>query len=229
MIILAIGGGAFDIDQPKRSALDRYIISLSPKTNPKICHIPTASGDAILGIARFKKAAELLACEPTVCELYRPPSRDLEDFILSQDIIYVGGGSTYNMLALWRAWNLDTILKKAWQQGIPLTGTSAGANCWFRRCSTDSFHGELSEMDALNWIPIDFCPHYDEEENRRPTLHKLIAEGKMGRTLACDGGAGCLFHGTEFQKVVSTSKMASAYWVEEDGKEFRINPELLTL
>ncbi len=227
MTIFAIGGGAFDTDQPQRSALDRYILSLSPKPNPKICLIPTASGDSLLRIARFNRAAESLPCQPTTCELYRPPTHDLEDFILSQDLIYVSGGSTYNMLALWRAWNLDSILKKAWQQGIPLTGTSAGANCWFRRCSTDSFHGELSAMDCLNWIPLDFCPHYNEEENRRPTLHNLIASNQMQKTLACDGGAGCLFQGTEFQKVVSVDTNCTAYWVNKDGNESRIEPELL--
>jgi len=227
MTILAIGGGAFDTDQPHRAALDKYILSLSPNPNPKICLIPTASGDSLLRIAKFNKATEPLPCQPTTCELFRPPSRDLEDFILSQDLIYVSGGSSYNMLALWRAWNLDSILKKAWQQGIPLTGTSAGANCWFRRCSTDSFHGELAAMDCLNWISHDFCPHYDEEEARRPTLQKLIKCGDLGRTLACDGGAACLFHGTELQQVITTHPLATAYWVEENGEETPLEPKLL--
>lgn len=227
MTIFAVGGGAFDSDQPHRSGLDRFILSLSTSERPKICLIPTASGDSLLRIARFNKAVESLRCEPNLCSLFSPPSRDLEDFILSQDVIYVSGGSTYNLIALWRAWGLDHILRKAWEQGIPLTGTSAGANCWFRRCSTDSFHGELSPMDALGWIPLDFCPHYDEEPERRPSLSAMIQSNQLGRTLACDGGTGCLFQGTEFVKVVSVHPGSTAYWVDRDG-EHRVDPELLT-
>lgn len=226
MTIFAIGGGAFDADQPHRAALDRYVLGLAAHPNPKICLIPTASGDSLARIARFNKSVEGLDCRPTICELFRPPSRDLEDFILNQDVIYVSGGSTFNMLALWRAWNLDSILKRAWEQGIPLAGTSAGANCWFRRCSTDSFHGELSPMDGLGWIPLDFCPHYDEEPERRPTLANMVANGSMGRTLACDGGAGCLFSGTEFVKVLSVNPQSAAYWVDPGGQR-RIDPEVL--
>ena len=147
MTILAIGGGGFDSEQPHRSALDRYILTLTPKQNPKLCLIPTASGDSLFRIARFQKAAEQLPCQPTTCELFRPPSRDLADYILSQDIIYVSGGSTHNMLILWREWGLDRILHQAWQTGIPITGTSAGANAWFQRCST------LSRSDWMSRAP----------------------------------------------------------------------------
>ncbi len=229
MTILAIGGGGFDSEQPHRSALDRYILTLTPQQNPKVCLIPTASGDSLFRIARFHKAAEQLACQPTTCELFRPPSRDLTDYLLTQDILYISGGSTYNMLVLWREWGLDKILHQAWQQGIPITGTSAGANAWFQRCSTDSFHGELSAMECLGWLPYDFCPHYNEEPERKPTLQKLIKSGNLSRTLACDGGAACLFTGTELTQVITTSPTASAYWLDEQGNETLTNPQLLTI
>lgn len=215
--IFAIGGGAFDSDQPHRSALDRYVLNLAAKPNPNVCLIPTATGDSLLRIARFNKAVESLECKPSLCELFRPPSADLEDYLLNQDVIYVSGGSTFNMLVLWRAWRLDEILYKAWEQGIPLAGTSAGANCWFERCSTDSFFGELSVTPGMGWLPFDFCPHYNEEESRQPTLRRMIDAGEMNRTLACDGGAGCHFEGLNLKQVVSTDPGATAYWVDKDG------------
>jgi len=226
--IFAIGGGAFDSDQPHRSALDRYVLGLSGKENPKICLIPTATGDSIMRIARFNKAVELLDCQPSTCELFRPPSADLEDFLLNQDVIYVSGGSTFNMLILWQAWGLDVILAKAWELGIPLAGTSAGANCWFQKCSTDSFYGGLAVTDGLGWLTYDFCPHYDEEPERIPTLRRMIDSEEMSRTLACDGGVGCLFRELELAEVVSTNSDASAYWVDAAGFHERISATLIS-
>lgn len=123
--IIALGGGGFSME-PENTLLDRYILNQSGKTSPKICFIPTASGDSENYISRFYQFFEKQECLPSHLSLFRPPTRDLERYLLERDIIYVGGGNTKNLLVLWKEWKIDVILKKAWEQGIVLAGISAG-------------------------------------------------------------------------------------------------------
>ena len=135
--ILAMGGGGFAME-PKNLKLDRYLLSLSKKKNPKVCFIGTASGDAEGYIQKFYKSFSNLACEPGHLSLFKPPPGSLRDFVLNQDILYVGGGNTRNLLVLWKEWGLDKILKEARLKGIILSGVSAGSICWFEEGLTDS-------------------------------------------------------------------------------------------
>ena len=137
--------------------------------------------------------------------------------MLAQDVIYVGGGNTVSMLAVWRAHGLDAVLREAWAAGRVLCGVSAGALCWFEGGSTDSFGNDLSPLqDGLGLLTGSVCPHYDGEAERRPTYHDFILKGLPGG-LAADDGVGLHFIGTEFTEAISSRPDARAYHVERQG------------
>lgn len=216
--IIAMGGGGFSME-PDHPLLDQYILAQSGKERPKVCFIPTASGDADGYIERFYEAFKKHACEPTHLPLFRTSVTDLEEFLLSQDILYVGGGNTRNLLALWKEWGVDQIVKQAWEKGIILAGISAGGICWFEEGESDSNPGGLSVLQALGFLPGSFIPHYDGEAQRRPATHKHLLSGWMKPGIACDDGAAVHFIGTELHKAVSSRPHAKAYKVElEQGK-----------
>jgi dipeptidase E len=135
--IIAMGGGGFSME-PDNPLLDQYIVTQAHQANPSVCFFPHATDDAVRYSFNFYKAFSKLKARPTYLSLFTPPTADLESFILEQDVIYVGGGNTKSMLALWREWDLDKILFKAYQYDVVLARLSAGANCWFRQFSTDS-------------------------------------------------------------------------------------------
>ncbi|MQR95035.1 peptidase E [Fictibacillus phosphorivorans] len=212
--IIAMGGGGFSME-PENKRLDRYILKQSKADRPRICFIPTASGDSDGYIERFYTAFQSEECEPTHLSLFSPP-KDLEIFVEQQDVFYVGGGNTKNLLALWKEWGLDVLLKKAYEDGKILAGLSAGSLCWFEEGVTDSF-GPLAKLDCLGFISGSHCPHYDGEKERRPAYHKLIENGlKPG--YAADDGAGLHFVNGELYKVVSSRDHAKGYFVEYDGE-----------
>lgn len=233
--ILAFGGGGFSMEAAPY--LDDHVIECARSEQPLVCFLPTASGDAAPYIARFYRAFALRACYPTdltVIEdggMPRRPIRDdlIEEFLCEQDVIYVGGGNTANMLARWRDHGIDRALKKAWEGGTLLTGLSAGLNCWFQCSVTDSF-GPLQVLeDGLGLVDGSACPHYDGEADRRPTYHRLIAGG-MPAGYACDDGVALHFVDGALHEIVSSRERAAAYRVElVDGNviETRIAPRYL--
>src|SRR5262249_8289020 len=149
--------------------------------------------------------------------LFTMPNRDPREHLLAQDVIYVGGGSTANMLAVWRVHGLDGILREAWENGTVLAGVSAGANCWFESSVTDSFRPLRALADGLGFLPGSCCPHFDGEPERRPTYLRLVADGYLPG-LACDDGVAAHFVGTELREAVSSQPGARAYRVEvRDG------------
>jgi dipeptidase E len=215
--IIAMGGGGFSME-PGNKRLDHYILAQSKAEKPAICFIPTASGDAEGYIERFYKAFETENCVPAHLSLFSPP-QDLEAFVKKQDIFYVGGGNTKNLLALWREWGLDLLLKDAYEEGKVLAGLSAGSLCWFEEGVTDSF-GPLCGLECLGFIKGSHCPHYDGEEDRRPAYHKLIKDGlKAG--YAADDGAAIHFIDGSFSKAVSSRVEANVYFVEQAGSEIK--------
>ncbi|MEQ2528254.1 peptidase E [Robertmurraya yapensis] len=214
--IIALGGGGFSME-PENTLLDSYILKLSNKERPKICFIPTASGDSEDYISRFYQFFEKMNCEPSHLSLFVPPTRDLEGYILEKDIIYVGGGSTKNLVALWKEWGLDSILKKAWSQEIIIAGISAGAICWFEEGVTGSFGG-MDPIGALGFLKGSYCPHYDGEVDRRPAYRKLIEEKEIIPGYAVDDGAALHFIDDKLYQVVTSRPNAKAYRVFlEDG------------
>lgn len=211
--------------EPDNLLLDQYIINQSKASEPKVCFLPTASGDAENYIERFYKAFNSLSCEPSHLSLFKPSTRDLEGFLLEKDIIYVGGGNTKNMLALWREWGIDSILRQAWKSGIILAGLSAGSICWFEEGTTDSYGDGLETIKGLGLIEGSHSPHYDGEENRRPLYHSYIESGELKDGFAADDGAALHFIEGELSKAVSSRPHASAYRVEKkDGviQEYKI-------
>ena len=171
--IIAMGGGGFSME-PENPLLDRYILAQSPKKRPKICFIGTASGDAEGYIEKFYHFFRKEDCEPSHLSLFKPHTRDIKKFILEQDILYVGGGNTKNLMVLWKEWELDKAIRHAYENGTILSGISAGSLCWFEEGVTDSYGNELEPISCLGLIPGSHCPHYDGEEERRPAYQKLI-------------------------------------------------------
>jgi peptidase E len=217
--IVAIGGGGNAIE-PENRALDEYLRGLTGLDRPKVCFIPTASGDNDAYISRFFGAFDPERWTPTYLPLFHRNTRDLRALLLSQDAIYVGGGNTAAMLAIWRQHGVDVILREAWEQGILLCGVSAGANCWFEACSTDSFGLDLDPLtDGLGFLPGSFCPHYDGEVRRRPTLTDFITNDRLPSGWAADNHAALRFEGTEFVEAVASKPAAKAYRVTRGANE----------
>jgi dipeptidase E len=216
--IVAMGGGGFSME-PENPLLDRYILNLVNKKKPKVCFVPTASGDSDRYIVKFYSAYTKFACTPSHLPLFfGPPTINIEAFILEQDIIYVGGGNTKNLLAIWQAWELDKIFRQAWENGIILCGLSAGSLCWFESGVSDYFgSGTLNPLHCLGFLKGSHCPHYDGEANRRPAYHQMIAQGLLDAGYAADDGVGLHFVGDRLENVVSSRPNAKAYQVEKNG------------
>lgn len=216
--IIAMGGGGF-LMEPENPLLDRYILQQAEKTKPKICYIGTASGDAESMTQKFYEFFNKENCVPSDLSLFKPPVRDLESYVLEKDIIYVGGGNTKNLLALWREWGLDDILRKALDQGIILAGISAGSICWFEEGLTDSYGDGLEPLTALGFLQGSNCPHYDGEPERRPTYRKLVDKGLLQPGIAADDGAAIHYVDGKIKKVVSSRLEAKAYLVSPGNEE----------
>ncbi len=211
--IVALGGHGFT-DSPEDVTFSRYILAQSSAERPEICYLPQAGGEDPLFIARFYRHFLGLGAQPSDLSLFQPHTADIAAFLLAQDIIYVGGGNTKSMLALWRDWGVDRILCQAWEHGIVLSGVSAGAICWFEQGLTDSIPGKLSALDCLGFLPGSCSPHYDGETERRPSYQRMIADGEIAPGYGIDDCAGLHFTGTELCRVVASRSCATAYRVE---------------
>jgi peptidase E len=143
-------------------------------------------------------------------------TRDIKNFIMNQDILYVGGGNTKNLMALWREWEIDVAIRQAYDKGTILAGLSAGSLCWFEDGITDSYGDELEPISCLGILRGSHCPHYDGEESRRPTYRKFIQEGKVGSGYAADDGVALHFIDEELHKIVSSRESAKGYRVDKD-------------
>jgi len=216
--IVALGGGGFSME-PENPQLDDFILSLSRRSPARVCFIPTASADSATYLVKFYRAFTG-RCIPTDLTLFdspalpRQPTRtgDLDAFVRSQDVFYVGGGSTANLLALWRIHGLDRLLRKAWRAGAVLCGISAGMICWFQGGLTDSFGDLLAFVGGLGLLRGTACPHYDGESQRRSAFRQMIEDGAPSG-YAADDGAALHFVGASLREVVSSRPTARAYRV----------------
>ena len=215
--ILAIGGAAIPEDLGNL-LLIKYFLSLTKKKNPRVCFIGTAHGDADMGRLRFYAGFSQFDCKPSHLPLFARTPRDLESFVMEHDAIYVGGGNTRSMLAVWREWQLDVYLRKAWERGVVLGGASAGSICWFEQGVTDSVAGPLTAMNCLGFLPGSNCPHYDSEALRRPTYRKLVASGKINDGFAADDGAALHYVDGKLIRAVASRPRAKAYRVTRNGR-----------
>jgi len=215
-IIFAVGGWK----TPKDALpLMRFFIGLTGKPNPKVCLLPTASGDSAESIVSYYDLMNQLECRPRHLRLFQPSKVDnFEEVLMDMDAIYVGGGNTLNMLAIWKDQGIDKVLHRAWKKGIVLGGGSAGAICWFKQGCTDSRPGKLTALECLGWLPGSACPHFDLEK-RRAGFHELVLAGDLQDGIACDEGAGVLFEEERLVRVVSSLPKARAYAVRrQEGK-----------
>ena len=177
--LFASGGGGYCGPQGGPSRMLLEILRATGKKYPKVCLIPTASGDRPETIREFVEAFNSLGAHPNFLSLYRLPTRDLEAWVLDFDAIYISGGNTKNLLALWKAWNLETILLNAWRQGVVLSGSSAGAICWFEQCSSDFIPGEFNPLDGLGTLPGSCCPHFEPASVRRASYLEMVQSGRL--------------------------------------------------
>ena len=213
--IVAMGGGGFSME-PDNPLLDDFVLSLSRRHPARVCFISTASAESASYIVNFYRAFSG-RCIPTDVTLFDSPllkrrparSSELGAFVAEQDVIYVGGGNTANLLAVWRAHGLDLALRHAWSRGSVLSGVSAGMICWFGGGVTDSYGGLEPLHDGLGLIEGTACPHYHVDERRR-AFHRAIAEGMAGG-YAADDGAALHFAGTTLVETVSSRSEAGAY------------------
>lgn len=206
--------------EPGNPLLDDYFLRQTGKSNPAVCFVGTASGDSEIYIKRFYAAFRKRRCRPTHLSLFKPP-RDIEAFVFSQDAIYVGGGNTKSLLALWRDWKLDRILRQAWTRGIVLGGISAGSICWFEQGLTDSLTGSLTPLDCLGLLKGSNCPHYDGEAARRPAYRTCVGSGRILPGLAADDGVAFHFIGRKLRHVVASRPKAKAYRLSRHGGTFQ--------
>jgi peptidase E len=219
--ILALGGGGFSMSEGE-SPLDGYLLSLTGKDRPRVCFVPTASGDdrgyMLLFQDRFADQAETHVlslfgrADDRIANLSADPK-----LVLDMDVVYVGGGSTANLLAIWRLHGLPDLLRQAAAQGTVLAGISAGMNCWFEGSVTDSF-GPLAPLaDGLGFLPGSACPHYDGEADRRPSYLRMVEEGVLDGGYAAEDYCALLWRDGKLDAVLSERPDAHAYRVTRNG------------
>ena len=211
---VALLGGGFSTDDD--GLLDDWVLGHVRARRPKVCFVPTASGDAPAYVERFHAAFRPRTCEPGVLNLFR---RELDDgalrtFLLSQDVIYVGGGNTVNLLAIWRAHGVDRLLREAFDRGTLLCGISAGANCWAEGSHTDSY-GPLTHLpDGLGLLAGSVCPHYDSEPGRRASYRTAVANRALPAGWAVEDGVGALFTDARLTDAVTRTPHARLHRLE---------------
>ena len=209
--IVPIGGGVFC------DGFAEFLIRLTGKERPRVLYIGTASaedpGQALRNYDRFGPLAKI-----SRLEFFPWPPEDLRSTVLGQDLIFVGGGNTANMLAIWRLHGVDELMAEAADAGVVLSGSSAGGICWFEHGVTDSFGPQLAPMECLGFLSGSFCPHWNDEENRRPVYHKLLRDG-FPAGYAADAGVGLHFLDGELQEAVGCDEGTGAYRLElRDGE-----------
>jgi len=238
MKILATSGGFLPTDrgafQWRTGPIIDHAIELagSPE-RPRLCYVGTATGDSLNGTAAFYRAMSGLDVRASHLELFMMPNvDDVRAHLLAQDVVWVGGGSVANLLAVWRVHGLDAIFREVWEAGVVLGGVSAGSLCWHVGGTTDSFGPDLRAVtNGLGFIPTSNGVHYDSEEQRRPVYHQLVADGTLPDGHATDDGVGLVYRGTELVDIVADRADAAAYRVERgpDGTvvETRVEPRRL--
>ena len=230
--ILACGGGGLAETAGRRPLLE-HALALSGADNPHVCYVGTALGDLAEATLGFYDAARDVGCRPAHLALFPMPNvRDVRSFVLDHDVVYVGGGSVANLLAVWRTHGLDDVLREAYEAGIVLCGTSAGSICWFEGGTTDSFGLELRAVHGgLGLIAASNAPHYDSEERRRPLFQSLIASGELSPGWAADDHVALHFVDGDFHEAVASRPGQSAWRVERAGDgsavETAIRPRLI--
>tara|TARA_B100000925_G_scaffold287580_2_gene267101 strand:+ start:465 stop:1160 length:696 start_codon:yes stop_codon:yes gene_type:complete len=215
--IIAIGGGGFGRN-PGIGIIEKYILEQSKKEIPNICFIPTATGDDESYKVSYYATLTKLNCNPTHLDFFKR-TPNLEKIIMKNDIIFVGGGNTKSMLAVWRDWGLDIILKEAYESGVIMSGVSAGAICWFQKGITDSWANKLNIIDCLSFTKGNCCPHYDEEAERKPSLSNFILNEQINECFAIEGGCALHIKNDAVFKAVSFKEEKNSFLVKKEDEK----------
>ena len=216
---IVAAGGALLRPSSGNDKLERYILDACGKAKPRVCFLPTASGDDLAYVVRFYETYARLGAATDVLRFFRRTPANLRDYLSSFDVVHVGGGNTRSMLAVWRDYGMDRVLHEAWQRGTVLCGSSAGSICWFEHGVTDSLADTLTAMPCLGFLAGSNCPHYDGEAERRPTYERFVAVGEIEPGYACDDGAALHYIGTELRGAIASRPAAHAYRVDlSDGR-----------
>ncbi len=208
---MSIGGGGFGRNSSDY-LIEKYLLSLSNKPLPKICFLPTATGDNDSYIVQFYSTFLKFNCIPSHIDCFKR-TLDFNSHIISQDIIFVGGGNTKSMLGVWKEWGIDKVLLDAYLDGVIMSGVSAGAICWFNNGITDSWNDELKVLPCLGFIDGTCCPHYDEEVSRKPYVEKLICQHKLDNCISIEGGSALHIVNGEPIKSISFKQNKNTYQV----------------
>lgn len=230
--MLAIGGlGGPDqvgIRHDGAPLLLSYAARLAGAAVPRICVLNTAAADDPAWNLRAYQMLAPLGGRVSHLELFPMPNvADPADLLLSQDLIFVGGGSVANMLAVWRVHGLDQVMRAAWERGVVLSGVSAGAICWFGAGTTDSFGPDLRPFtDGLEMLAGSYCPHYDSEPSRRPLFQRLVGDGTLPAGIACHDGAAAHFADSALATVVTDRPSARGYLVARGDGGTAVETEL---
>ena len=214
---MAIGGGGFRLE-PDNLLLETYILSLCAIEKPKVGFLPTASADNQEYIEAFHKSFTKLGAIPSHLSLFTPHTKDLKQYIENLDILFVGGGNTKNMLALWREWNLIDPIRNAYDQGTVMAGVSAGSICWFEQGVTDSYGVSLESLECMGILKGSNCPHYDSEVERKPRYHQLLKQG-MKPGFAAEDGVALHFKNEVFYQAISNRPDGQAFEVSAEGEK----------
>ena len=221
--IIAIGGGGFGRN-PNQRIIEKYIIDQSSVSKPNVLFIPTASAEDKSYTVNFYSCFNGLNCNPSHLNLFQRTPR-IEGLINKADVIYVGGGNTKSMLAVWKEWKLDKFLIKAYNKGTVLAGVSAGAICWFDTGITDSWASNLNYIDCLGILPGSCCPHYDSEKDRRPSVHKFIEQENIKSVYAIEDGAAIHFVDDAPYKNISFFKDSKVFFVDKQNSIIQEKPQ----
>ncbi|WP_229716320.1 peptidase E [Mangrovihabitans endophyticus] len=206
--------GVHGLMSTRPGLIHRFAVELAaPRDAPRICFLYQATGDPQDRIGATYAAFADTGYRVSHLQLFPMPNiEDIRSHLLAQDVIWVGGGSVANLVAVWRTHGLDEILHEAWQSGVVLGGVSAGSICWHVGGSTDSFGPRLRGFtDGLGWLPYSNGVHYDAEEQRRPKMHELIGDGTLPDGYATDDGAGLVYRGTRLAEVVADRSGPQGY------------------
>jgi dipeptidase E len=224
--IVAFGGGGFSMEWGN-TLLDDFVLGLTGVEHPKVCFLPTASGDADHYVVRFYRAFSASRCEPSHVSLFRRETGvgDPRAHLLAQDLIYVGGGSLISLLGTWRAHGVDEFLREAWEAGVILCGGSAGALCWFSHALSGFHEGPSRQIESLGLLPWSCAVHYHEEDGRRESYIDCVGDG-MPSGFGAGDSAALHFVGTELAEVVSSSRKARASFVATDENGVVLEHEL---
>lgn len=226
--IMATSGGfistdRWDVMKPGETFL--RMLALTGKERPRVCFILTASGDNPGYLSKSYAAMSELNCDVTHLQLFTQPNASIKEHLLNSDVIWVGGGSVANLLALWKLHEVDVVLREAYESGVILGGVSAGSLCWFQGGPTDSFGPELRPItNGLGFLPFGNAVHYDSEAQRRPMTHGLIETETFKRIYATDDGVGILFENEMPVEVITDRESpeasgTTAYVIEKiDGE-----------